>query len=245
MNDRHQEFVTATGNKQRCRAASLVIELADQRARNYKDIMGGPCVGIILATNLDDERKDEIRRILQSLGPLQECSHLEQSLEGCIETTAPIGGTYTGAGRSYGVQFVLPESIRNDEDRSADWCARIKQEFGLMPIGEIAVWMDCNDREDHRVLGELSLHFARRVRGLIDFDGALMPPAAEDIFVSRRAEANWSDVSELTERMIAALPGQIVALPYETVNGRQWAGHVCTPDFMAAWLQHPLFHMIK
>jgi hypothetical protein len=80
---------------------------------------------------------------------------------------------------------------------------------------------------------------------LVDFTGALMPASSSEGIVTRGAQANWSDVSEPTEGMIAALPGRIVALPYETANGREWVSHVCTPDFMAAWLQHPLFHMIS
>jgi hypothetical protein len=112
-------------------------------------------------------------------------------------------------------------------------------------MAEIVLWMDCNDREDHRILGELSLYFARRSRGLVDFGGALMPPRGEHSMGTRLEEANWSDVSEPTERMIDGLPGKIVAVPYETANGRQWISHLCTADFLAAWLQHPFFHMIK
>jgi hypothetical protein len=186
---------------------AVLRPLADEQTEKYKDTMG-PGASIIFPADWDEGREREIQAVLQSLGSVRESGDPERSLAGHIETTTPIGGTYAGERRPFGIQFVSSQGMRNDEDRSAEWCAHIKQEFGLIPQAELVASMDCNDREDHRVLGELCLYLARRGRGLVDFNSALMPPLAPQVQVRRLMAANWSDVSEPTERLLSALPAR-------------------------------------
>ena len=61
--------------------------------------MGGPCASIILNLDPADGHRTEVESILEALGPIQKSSHPEQWLEGWIEMTTTIAGTYTGDGR--------------------------------------------------------------------------------------------------------------------------------------------------
>jgi|SoiMethySBSTD1v2_1073268.scaffolds.fasta_scaffold70043_3 hypothetical protein len=209
--------------------------------------MSGPCASVVLNLDLDDAHFADVERILQGLGSVEPPHSLGQRLEGWIKTTMPVGGTYLGEDRPFAAHFVCAKAMRLDVDRSSAWCERIAQEFGLSPMAEIRLSMGCNEREDHRILGELSLHLALHFGGLIDFTGALMAPIGDRnaAALSQWWQANWSDISEPTERMLAELPGKVLGMPYETANGRQWVSHICTPKFIAAWLQHRHFHMIK
>src|SRR5688572_6156997 len=147
----------------------------------------GPGASIILPADLDERGERDIQAVLQLLGSAQKSAYLQRSLAGHIETTAPIGGTYAGKGRPFAIQFVSSQEMRDDED--LEWCAHIKQNFGIMPQAELAIWMDCDDDEDHRVFGELCLYFVRRGHGLVDFDGALMPPLAPHVELLMKP--NW------------------------------------------------------
>jgi uncharacterized protein DUF6368 len=102
---------------------------------------------------------------------------------------------------------------------------------------------------DHRVLGELALYFARVYNGVIDFRWRIDSRLNA---VRRRTGQHHSYLRcELArycgacERSFAKLDGKIVAVPYETANGRTWVTHFADPEFMEAWLSHPDFHMIK
>ncbi|MGA5363523.1 DUF6368 family protein [Streptomyces purpurascens] len=45
--------------------------------------------------------------------------------------------------------------------------------------------------------------------------------------------------------LVASLPGQVKEVSYDTGGGGRWMRHVGDTEFLAAWLRHPDFHMIK
>jgi len=104
-----------------------------------------------------------------------------------------------------------------------------------------------NGHTEHEQLGRACLSVARPPQGLIDFGGALLPhPPAhmlQGMWLWEHVE--WSDVEPFFSEMVRSIPGAVFTLPYQTAGGRSWASHVCDVQFMAAWLTHPWFHMIK
>lgn len=96
--------------------------------------------------------------------------------------------------------------------------ANLAPYIGWKPLGSITLAAMCNDSLDHRLLGEICLHLARKFRGWIDLAGELEPDRTD----------------------LQSLPGRLVQLTYE-----ESASYVCDADFLEAWLQCPDFHMIK
>jgi Family of unknown function (DUF6368) len=151
-----------------------------------------------------------------------------------------------------GISWNVGEEPGQDEDFAA-WCEKIAAYFGLQPRSRIFLDLGCNEARDHRILGELAIYFARTLSGVIDFNGALMiTPTFEGRegameWLSSFEQSNWSEFSKLIGRSqwMGGMPGRILSIPYETANGHTWTNHVCDKDFMAAWLEHPSFHMIK
>lgn len=45
--------------------------------------------------------------------------------------------------------------------------------------------------------------------------------------------------------LAASLPGRVLEMPYEIADGRHGYIHVADHTFLAAWLAHPQFHMLK
>jgi len=107
----------------------------------------------------------------------------------------------------------------------------------------------CNDLEDHRILGDLALQFARRFGGVVDFHGALSPPIQgelEDLWRKQRLfSADWRVWEPYFDEMMEGVCGRLITSPYVTANGREWARHIGDPDFLEWWLRQPNFRMIK
>lgn len=167
--------------------------------------------------------------------------------EAAITTTTLIGGSYTGEERQFDVQWAAEPHTNQAFDEQ--WKRKITETFGLNPASIIYFGAWRNKRYDHQVLAELALHFARTYSGVIDFDGALIPwsglSEGQRRDPTRVVNADWDDIATSLERSLQGLPGRIVAVPYDTGNGRRWATHIADVDFMDAWLSHPDFHMIK
>lgn len=90
------------------------------------------------------------------------------------------------------------------------------------------------------MLGEVALHLARVLGGVIDFDGALLPSALRGCF-----DRSWPEVAELVREFVDAIPGKVVTIEYRVSDERTWACHIADCEFMQGGLRHHEFHMIK
>lgn len=100
------------------------------------------------------------------------------------------------------------------------------------PTTEVALVSYTDAPESHLVLGHLALFLAERLDALVAFDALLTPGARTTPLPESRALA-------------ASLPGRVLEMPYEIVDGRHGYIHVADHTFLAAWLAHPQFHMLK
>lgn len=160
-----------------------------------------------------------------------------------IGTTRPIGGFYEGEGRpflvSIGTELPWEESLLTD---SGETPAFYERPFGFRPDMGVTLNAMSNQPQDHRILGELALAVAKRLGGIIDLCGLIVP---REVPFEDRQGAAWSAVQPKVEAFTAALPGKAVATPYTTISEREWASHTVDAEFLRAWLCHPEFHMIK
>lgn len=88
------------------------------------------------------------------------------------------------------------------------------------------------------LLGHLALALARRLGALIDFDGVLGYPTPRDETVDDAHLAR-------ARALVASLPGMVAEVSYDTGSGSRWFRHVSDVEFLAAWLRHPEFHLVK
>lgn len=71
---------------------------------------------------------------------------------------------------------------------------QVMAHLGYLPRQAIGMSSGCNDPSDHRTLGLLMLHFAETYDGLIDMQGAIVPPLppaplSKDFFKEQQAKA--------------------------------------------------------
>ncbi len=211
--------------------------------------MGGPGALVILGQETNANDRLEIDGLLDSIGSGPPAEDRWPDI--WIVTTKSIGGSYKGEGRPFGIEWVIGEEYPGEDEDSPSWRSDVFRAFGITPHYQIGIDAGCNQKEDHRILGELSLYLARRFNGLIDFCGALMPPVTltgrENAiqFLMKFEHANWEDLCESARLFFRTFPGRLLEFPYQTAYGTTWVNHVCDAEFMTAWLQHPHFYMVK
>ena len=167
-----------------------------------------------------------------------------------VSRMAAAGWSYDGTGRPF---------ILNLDDKYGEWTlpwvsedhtdcfwtvASYQQAFGLSPDHRVHFSAMCNDKEDHRILGELVLAMAEQLAGMIDM-GGLVLPWSKYREVPGGWHASWDALRPSVQAFNQSMPGVAVAATYETAAGRQWASHTVDATFLRAWMQHPEFHMIK
>lgn len=107
------------------------------------------------------------------------------------------------------------------------------------PADQLTLLASCNGRYAHLLLGRLALFLAGCFDALIDFGGLL--GCRYD--TSDRDEAACLAQSRA---LVASLPGRVREMPYVTYGeGGCGYSHVGDREFLAAWLDHPDFRMIK
>ncbi|WP_157882174.1 DUF6368 family protein [Streptomyces rubellomurinus] len=120
------------------------------------------------------------------------------------------------------------EMPAEDEDYSA---------FPRPPVQGLVLGAGCSGPANHRMLGHLALALAERLGALVDFDGVLGYRTPCD-------DAGDEALLAGARALVAALPGRVVEVPYDTGGGERWFRHVGDAEFLAAWLRHPAFHLV-
>jgi hypothetical protein len=117
--------------------------------------------------------------------------------------------------------------------------------IGYEPAEMLVASAACNQRGDHLMLGHLCLGLARRFNAFVHFNGMLnlvTLPASPEITLTKQ-EAD--DAMALQAERIRRLPGSVFGLRYRIQTGRYGILHVGDATFLAAWVRHPRFRMIK
>lgn len=126
-------------------------------------------------------------------------------------------------------------------------CPHIAKIVGWTPRADIGFAAMCNRDEDHRLLGEICLYFARKMNGLVDFGGALYPPIIGEVNAlwekhSSGRGTTWDEWQPYFDEMMKGMRGTLYTVP--TVE-RDWIYHVGDAEFLEFWLEHPNFRMVK
>jgi hypothetical protein len=109
------------------------------------------------------------------------------------------------------------------------------------PAAELSLLAYCSGPDNHLLLGRLALFLAERFDALIDFGGLLgyrysIHDASDEEEATRLAEAR---------ALVSSLPGRVWEMPYAAYGGGRAYSHVGDREFLAAWLEHPDFRMVK
>jgi hypothetical protein len=125
-----------------------------------------------------------------------------------------------------------------------DEAAEMVDAIGSQPGIQITLCAMVNSDYDHLVLGHLALGLARRYDALVDLCGPLPVPRLH----ASTWPHSWQDEPEhaaATRTVIASLPGRVYEIAYRTVTGGTWVYHLVDARFLAEWLAHPDFRMVK
>lgn len=202
--------------------------------------MAGPTASVIVTHVLTDDDRASVTAMIDSVSDHREAGDFS------VTRTHALGGSYVGEGRPFHFEERTLQQQYGDDASASAVVRAIGSSFDVSPVSHVdfaAMW---NGAEDHRILGELCLWAAERLRGLVDFGGALLPRLSADAF-TRYVDGTltWDDARPFHRSLVAQIPGKIIDVPYATASGRSWAFHVGDPAFLRAWLAHPGFHMIK
>lgn len=199
--------------------------------------MAGPVAGVLLRRALTGEEAAAFDRWLNEVFTPDRHGDNDRYVRVPAAIGAPDEATEAGP-----INIVREAWPAGDYDDMTDFIDRI----GFRPAELIDLYAGVNGRIDHLVLGRTCLALARRYDGLVDFGGAV------DLAGYRPKRGyDTEDVQEIErwltaiEAAIKTLPGTVYSIPYETARGTPWVSHVGDAEFLAAWLDHPRFHMIK
>lgn len=173
--------------------------------------MAGPTSSVLLRTNPDRSIISLIYKIIDDFATER------------TDTDFYINSTLTSSAkedlRPFGLEL---NSITNEYcNYSESELKSIEEEFKFTPKYDVGLFAMCNDRADHKILGQLTLKIAEAVDGIIEFGGRLDPEKIKDV------------------------NGKICEIDYETANGRIAQHHVGDIEFMRNWLLDKNFYMIK
>lgn len=192
--------------------------------------MSGPAVGLWLSESCDVE--DVLTDVATWLRSFCEPVKVEAGgdLSFRVRDCAALG--LRGVAPQAAGAFWLSEDEcipAEDEDYSA---------FSQPPAQGLVLAAGCSGAVNHMPLGHLALALARRLGALIDFDGVLGYPTPRDETVDDAHLAR-------ARALVASLPGMVAEVSYDTGSGSRWFRHVGDVEFLAAWLRHPEFHLVK
>lgn len=130
------------------------------------------------------------------------------------------------------------------EEHDPDDLRQIKQVTGFPLHDKLTVIAYANGRTSHYALGALTLYLARTYQGLVDLGGAL-DDSAFTVRGQCPQDAGVQQIIEMYRAYFEGHPGQLWEVPYEVWDQSTWFSHYCDAQFMAWWLNHPQFRMVK
>jgi hypothetical protein len=140
--------------------------------------------------------------------------------------------------------LVLGEDYEAElDDYPAEGLDRI---VGWLPQDEVNFVALSDGPQDHLYLGELCLHFAGKLGGLVNFGGPLKPPLPKAVpSWAFGVHDRWENYEPYFRKMVKGMPGKVYTVPYQKPGGDEWVYHIGDADFLRAWLKHPNFHMVE
>ena len=140
-----------------------------------------------------------------------------------VSSTQPVGGTYSGEDRPFFLTIDYFHGQSSHPEPTQDELVQIERFSGFAPVAEIVICAMCNGGDEHRILGELLLAFARQLDGTVSFGGELL---------------SLSDDERLR------LPGRTSRVIVQ--DGDRTSGYVISDArFLESWLTHDRFRMVK
>ena len=135
-----------------------------------------------------------------------------------VITTRPIGGTADFASRPFVSSFG-----RSGDALTFDYSESELEQFedllNFSPTVALSFAAMCNDRLDHEILARLCCHVATKFNGLVDLHGAINCDPATHSGIYKISYTNHLYQSAFR--------------------------HVCHPGFLATYLTHDAFRMVK
>ncbi|MFF2519384.1 DUF6368 family protein [Streptomyces sp. NPDC058086] len=157
----------------------------------------------------------------------------DDSLEFSVRQPSAIG--------LHGLQQTSPGSFHLGPESLEDY-----QELGFPgldrpPAAELALLAYSSGQENHLLLGHLAQFLAERFAALIDLGGLL----GYRFCVHGTSRGEEENLLAEARALASSLPGRVWEMPYAAHGGGCGYSHVGDLEFLAAWLDHPNFRMIK
>ncbi len=178
---------------------------------------------------------------------LRELFHKQTKKEICAEvekvSIALQQGRFGGTSHPFDVGF--GEDYPGDlEERFAYGGSKL---LGWMPQDTMILSAGCNSRDDHRVLGELAVHFARKFNVLVDLQGMPRISAQDGNLIGKNEPFEY--------KMPNGVAGRLFFIPssderYSLTPDSEWAlytaGHFYgDADYVEWLLKDPAFALVK
>jgi len=181
--------------------------------------VAGPCAEVFLPTCTSNSLLDQIKAWIDAV------SDLHDGLDFWVTNSDPIGGSYKGEGRPFFFRLSDIDIAPPDEwcEPNAEEIVQVANEFGFQPKSRVSFCAMCNDQCDNQVLAELCSLVAKELGGVINFHG----PVPFDI------------------RALEGLPGVLRPIFFDSKHPDDGFSHHCDAEFLAGWLRHPAFRMVK
>lgn len=202
--------------------------------------MAGPTASILLRTVPDEVHKGLIYNVLGGISSERDGNDF------WVNDTLSIGGKSKTEGRPFGICF--NEINENYHEHGELELIQIEAFTGFAPKFDLGFYAMCNDGIDHRILGELTYSFAKKLNGIIDFNGAIYTNKKlnEDWLTTVLAQQmKWQEIQTYHEEFARDIKGNLYSISYETSGGLMAIAQICDAEFMKNWLKHDRFHMIK
>jgi hypothetical protein len=208
--------------------------------------MSDVSASILLSNPISERLIDEICAILGRVGGIDERREInrEEVVHFSVADTTAIGGRFRardlpmgGESLAMGMHWRRNRSPFFEAREPSLYADRVNEVFGIRPVSELSfdAWVGC--REAHQALGEVTLHLAQHLGGLISYADVLWPWWEKDD--PRSQLRRWADVKPHFDALIATMPGRIAEVRMEA----DAAYLIADVDFARAWLTSPNFRM--
>ncbi|GAB1817972.1 DUF6368 family protein [Herbidospora sp. RD11066] len=107
-----------------------------------------------------------------------------------------------------------------------------------LPVAELMMW---SEGGPDTALGQRALDVARHLDALIDFDGLLGPRP----WISNGHPGDFRRRMLAVRPFIATIGGTVHEVGYAMHDRDMRYSHVADTEFLAAWLHHPAFHLLR